>query len=171
MRVQDILRQQFINAHHILEQTVADVEADDLHRQLDGATIASIAHIYAHIVYGEDGVVLGMVQEKPRIWVTAGLQDRTGIDLHRPYSPDLVQEIADQGLAILHEYAAAVFAATDAYLSRADNKEMARIVDTRFLGVRPVANLLGEVAIWHVANHTGEIAALKGAMGRTGLPF
>ncbi len=39
------------------------------------------------------------------------------------------------------------------------------------MGEVPVATFLGMPLIWHIAHHTGEVAALKGVMGHKGLPF
>jgi hypothetical protein len=35
----------------------------------------------------------------------------------------------------------------------------------------PVGGALANVLLWHVCNHSGEIAALKGVQGLKGLPF
>jgi hypothetical protein len=39
------------------------------------------------------------------------------------------------------------------------------------LGEQTTAFIVGNVCVWHVAEHNGEIAALKGAQGLKGLPF
>jgi hypothetical protein len=44
-------------------------------------------------------------------------------------------------------------------------------VDTGFMGEQTTAFIVGNVCVWHVAEHNGEIAALKGAQGLKGLPF
>lgn len=56
-------------------------------------------------------------------------------------------------LPAFRKYARAVYAATDADVAPPSDADLDRKVDTRFIGD------------WHAAEHTGEIAALKG------LPF
>ena len=49
--------------------------------------------------------------------------------------------------------------------------DLERKVDTGFIGEQTIAFVLGNIGVWHVAEHNGEIAALKGAQGLKGLPF
>jgi hypothetical protein len=44
-------------------------------------------------------------------------------------------------------------------------------VDTGFVGMQTVGFILGNMCAWNVAEHNGEIGALKGAQGLKGLPF
>jgi len=69
------------------------------------------------------------------------------------------------------EYGKAVYTATDAYIAGLSDADLERKVDTRLIGEQTVAFVLGTFVAWHVANHCGEIAALKGVQGLKGLPF
>jgi hypothetical protein len=74
-------------------------------------------------------------------------------------------------LPSFREYATAVYAATDAYVSSLGPADLERKVDTGFVGEQTVVFVLGNIVTWHVAEHNGEIGALKGAQGLKGLPF
>jgi hypothetical protein len=69
------------------------------------------------------------------------------------------------------EYAEAVFAATDAYLADLPDAGLDRKIQGATGGEYTlgwgIAILLGQ----HGAQHSGEIAALKGVQGLKGLPF
>ncbi len=124
MNIQESLRQQFAANHDILKMTMADVAADTMHRRLDGATIDSIAYIFAHTAVSEDLIGNGMVRGTAPVWVTGGFAERTGVSAAGGYSVEFVQQVADQGPDVVKEYADAVFAATDAYLTEASDDEM-----------------------------------------------
>ena len=74
-------------------------------------------------------------------------------------------------LPSFREYAKAVYAATDAYVAGLPDAALARKIDTGFIGEQTVAFILSNIVAWHVAEHGGEIAALKGVQGLKGLPF
>jgi hypothetical protein len=74
-------------------------------------------------------------------------------------------------LPSFREYAKAVYAATDAYVAGLGPADLERKVDTGFVGEQTVGFVVGNILVWHVAEHNGEIAALKGAQGLKGLPF
>ena len=71
-------------------------------------------------------------------------------------------------LPSFREYAKAVYAATDAYVSSLGPADLERKVDTGFVGEQTIAFVLGNIVVWHVAEHNGEIGALKGAQGSRG---
>jgi hypothetical protein len=74
-------------------------------------------------------------------------------------------------LPSFREYAKAVYAATDAYVASLGPADLERKVDTGFVGEQTVGYVLGNICVGHVAEHNGEIAALKGVQGLKGLPF
>ena len=49
--------------------------------------------------------------------------------------------------------------------------ELQRSFTLFFVGEQTVGFVLGNICAWHVAEHNGEIPALKGAQGLKGLPF
>lgn len=173
MNVQTLLLQQMGGARGILQQTMADVRPEDMHRTVPGATIGSIGSIYSHLIHGEDALLHAIVLGQPPVWVSGGFAERTGIQPNQPGHPDptLYDRLAGLDAAVIQAYAEATFAATDAYLSQASDAEMDRVVETGFMGPMPVAAIMANLIAWHVVHHVGEIAALKGVFGQKGLPF
>ena len=172
MTRQSLLKQQLAGYHDLLEQTIADCSPDALHKTLPGATIASIASIYAHTVFSEDTIIQGLLQQKSPVFQSQGWAGRTGVAM--PPTPELTAEWARgvrMDLPVFREYAKAVYAATDGYIGGLLDAALERRVDTGFVGEQTVAFILSNIAGWHVAEHGGEIAALKGVQGLKGLPF
>lgn len=169
MDVSSVIRAQFAQTHQILSGIMADVGDATANRQLPGATVGTIASIYAHLVLDEDFIVSGMIQGKAPLHVTGDWAAKSGV--HSPGSPMQNPEWAAKVKLspAFNDYAQAVYAATDAYLAAASNDDLARVVETP-MGKQPVTSALG-LAIYHHAQHSGEIAALKGVFGQKGLPF
>jgi hypothetical protein len=172
MTIQSLLKQLLAGGHDILEQTVADCAPETLHKNLPGATITNIGSIYAHIVFSEDMIIQGMLQQKPPVYQAQGWATRTNVAM--PAAPMMSVEWGKSvrmELASFREYAKAVYAATDAYIGTLSDAGLQRKVDTGFVGEQTVAFILANICSWHVAEHGGEIAALKGVQGLKGLPF
>jgi hypothetical protein len=172
MTTQDILRQQLSGYHDILEQTVGDCGQEALDKNLLNATITNIGSIYVHVVVAEDEILHGMLQGKPGVYQAQGWAGRTGVE-----APPMGQFPTEWGrkvrlnLPVFREYAKVVYAATDAYIARLTDSDLARQVQTEFIGEQSVAFVISNILGWHIAEHTGEIAALKGVQGLKGLPF
>lgn len=172
MTPQSLLKQQLAGYHDLLEQTIADCPPEALHKTLPGATIANIASIYAHTVFSEDTIIQGLLQQRPPVFQSQGWAGRTGVAM--PPTPELTAEWARgvrMDLPSFREYAKDVYAATDGYVDGLSDAALERRVDTGFVGEQTVAFILSNIAAWHVAEHGGEIAALKGVQGLKGLPF
>jgi DinB family protein len=172
MTPQALLKQQFGGIHDILEQTIADCSQHTLDMNLPNATITNIGSIYAHIIFSEDGIVQGMLQKKPPVYQSQGWASR--LNVHMPANPQFDPawgRAVRMDLPSFREYAKAVYAATDAYVSGLSPADLERKVETGFVGTQTVGFVLGNICVWHVAEHNGEIGALKGAQGLKGLPF
>jgi len=172
MTTQAVLRQQLSGYHDILEQTIADCRQETLDNHLPGATINSIGSIYAHVVFSEDNVIHGMLQGKPPLYRTEGWAARTNIQMPDPggFTPEWARTVK-MNLPAFREYTKAVHAATDAYVAALSDSDLDRKLQTGFVGEQTVAFVLSNILGWHAAQHTGEIAALKGVQGLKGLPF
>jgi hypothetical protein len=172
MTPQALLKQQLAGVHDILEQTIADCSQHTLDLNLPNANITNIGSIYAHILFSEDGIVQGMLQKKPPVYHAHGWASRVNVTM--PANPQFDPawgRTVRMHLPPFREYAKAVYAATDAYVSSLTPADLERKVDTGFVGEQTVGFVLGNICVWHVAEHNGEIAALKGAQGLKGLPF
>jgi uncharacterized damage-inducible protein DinB len=169
MRTQDLLRAQYQQSNSILEQVIDDCDADTLRHEA-GGTIGTIGSIYAHTVFDQDGMFVGAGRE-PSIWATGGWAEKTGLgEMSGRQTQEWAQTAHDMDLPALREYAREVYAATDAYLEGLSDEDLAEEIET-FAGTQPRGQYLGTICLWHIANHQGEIAALKGAQGLKGLPF
>ena len=170
MRIQDLLRAQYQQAHTVVEQVIDDVGPDALTHVAAEGNVGAIGAIYAHLVYDEDGMIGGPAGRES-IWESGGWSAKTGLEMPGPMQTEEWTRSGPQyDLAAFREYAQAVYAATDDYLANASDEALAAEIDT-FAGKQPAAQYLGTMCLWHVQSHQGEISALKGIQGLKGLPF
>ena len=172
MKLQSAAQQQLTLSRGTLRHMLSDCDPELLNKSLADATIGSIASIYAHVVFGEDAFVQSRFQGKPTIYQSGGWEQRTGIPfpgIPPAITPEWARALK-MDLSTFQEYAEAVFAATDSYLANLPDSELERkvqgVLGEYTLGWG-IAILLGQ----HAAQHSGEIAALKGVQGLKGLPF
>lgn len=172
MNVQESVRAQLGFWHGTLDSIMGDCNDEVVSKTLPGANIESIGAIYAHIVFGEDYLVHGMLQGKPTLYESDGWQAKLGVK-----SPGVPPAITDEWAKQVKiddgfkDYAKAVFAATDSYLANASDAEMDREMQTQFFGKQKAGWLASTILGTHAPGHAGEIAALKGVQGLKGLPF
>ena len=170
MNAQEAVRQQLGFWHGVAGQVLGDC-GDALNARVGDAKIGSLAAIYAHVVFGEDGIVNGMFQGKPLLFQEQGFDKKTGVA--HPGGPFQNEDWANSvkmDLASFQEYAAAVFAQTDAYLAGLSDAEMDRKIPGP-VGETTVGWMVVNILATHFPQHLGEIAALKGVHGLKGLPF
>jgi hypothetical protein len=172
MNVQESVRAQLGLWHGTLESIMSDCSDEVVSKKVADANIESIGAIYAHIVFGEDFLVNGMLQGKPTLYERDGWQDKLGIS--EPGAPPAITDEWAKTVRItpaFKEFAKAVFAETDAYLAGASDAEMDREMQTQYFGKQKVGWLASTILGTHAPGHAGEIAALKGVQGLKGLPF
>ncbi len=170
MGVASAVRQQLRFWHDALQGMADDCGPELLNEQLPGATITSIASIYAHVVCAEDAFLQMRLRDLPSIYESEGWQARTGIafvGMPPALTPEWAKSVT-MDLGTFRPYAQAVFAATDAYLEGLSDAELERKVQG---GEQTVEWYLAMILATHVPQHAGEIAALKGVRGLKGLPF
>lgn len=157
--------------HDILEQTVADCNAETLSRSFPNATISNIGSIYAHSIFSEDAIVQGMFQGKSPIFHSEGWGSKLSVQM--PANPEMNLEWG-RGVKLelpsFREYAKAVYEATDNYIHHLSDSELERKLPTP-LGEQSLGWMVANVLVTHPVMHFGEIAALKGVQGLRGLPF
>jgi hypothetical protein len=167
MDVKTTLREQMEALHGTLEAAVRDCPADAVARKLPGSTINSIGAIYAHTIFGEDGLLNGLVRGGKPVYFDGGWASKVGLDMPQGgMEPDWSVTL---DLNLFRQYAAAVYKATDEYLQTVSDAELDRIVDPGFAPPMPVRSFIANLLAWHVATHQGEISALKGVQGFNGL--
>ena len=114
-----------------------------------------------------------MLQGKAPIYKAQDWASRTGVQMPDPggFNPDWARAVRMK-LPAFREYAKAVYAASDAYVAGLSDADLDRKVQTGFVGEQTIGFVITNILGWHAAQHTGEIAALKGRMqGLKGLPF
>jgi hypothetical protein len=167
MNVKTTLQQQMNAMHDTLEAAVADCSPDMLASRLPGATINSVGAIYAHTIFGEDGILNGLMRRQTPVYYAKGWNEKVGIDMPQgTMEPDWTVSL---DLGLFRKYAADVYKATDEYISSATDEELDRVVELGFAPAMPVRAAFANILVWHVATHQGEISALKGVQGVNGL--
>jgi hypothetical protein len=163
------LRMAYSTMHEFLENTVADVSADQARWQPAGRAI-SIAANYAHVVFSEDGVINGMLRGGAPLMATR-FAGKTGASEPPPQGFEWAEWASrvQVDLPALREYANAAYAATDEYLGSISDSDLEREIDMGAAGKWPLGRFL-TVMMGNVAWHTGEIACLKGLQGAKGYP-
>jgi hypothetical protein len=166
MDARELLRSQFRFAHQFIEMALDDVSPETAAAKISGATINTIAHVYAHSVVAEDAFVSGANSDGTSVLQAGAWEDRTGIPVAKPRQDEEWARLAIDFQAT-REYAKEVYEATDRFLARAPDEILFREVD----GPGRKVLLFPEIMLTHTAQHWGEIAALKGVQGMKGLPF
>jgi len=167
MRAPDIVRLQLRLWHAVIDEMLRGME-HTINDRIPGANIVSMAAIYAHVVMAEDVFVHG-VQAKPPIFQSGHWEANTGVPfIGSP--PTMTEEWAarvQMDLSRFNDYAALVYADTESYLSSVPDDALDRpLGQAGFTLGYVLANVIGA----HAPQHAGEIAALKGVRGETGLP-
>ena len=170
MDTRTLVRSQLGMATQILGMTMGDV-TQALASQRAPGNIESIATIYAHLVADLDFMLNAMVQGKPLLLSQDGWSAKTGIPVPTSglMTPEWIGGLKVD-VAAAQEYAKVVIAAADDALANLGDDVLGKEMDGPF-GKTTGMGILSGLAIYHLAEHTGEIAALKGVLGTKGLPF
>jgi hypothetical protein len=168
------LREQILSTREFLEATMADVTTDQARWNAEGRALPIDAQ-YAHVVFSMDAGLHGLLQGAAPL-AAASWAGRTGFASLPPFGPGNTWEQWAQGpfdLAALREYARAVYAATDEYLSELTPDDLARDLDlsSMGLGMRTVGWMLTTGWLLNANMHCGEISCLKGLQGVRGYPM
>ncbi|MCC6705682.1 MAG: DinB family protein [Thermomicrobiales bacterium] len=169
--VRTVLNGQFDSGHYTLDYTVGDLTVEQLHHHHEGSTIGTPASIYLHVAWVEDLVINHMLQGRPTIYDSQGWAEKLpDAPVHRgPSSLEWALSVKAPDAASLKAYADAVRPALTEYIANASDEELDRVIEF-FAGPTPIYNALA-MLIWNLANHTGELAALRGLAGLKGLPM
>jgi len=164
-----VLKASFDVAHMVFHAVTADLTEPVAAYRPPGGTVPAGLSLMAHALFGEDMMVNQQARGEQMVLESAGLTQATGIV--NP-SPEMTPEWLDSDFKLegLKEYATVVFAATSAFLESATAEQLDRKV-SHPAGERTAAEYLAGFGVVHLAEHTGELSALKGAQGEKGLPF
>ena len=169
----ELLRSQFKLAHQLLAGIMNDEVTDAVAASVPAGNVQPIGTIYAHLALAEDWFISARGYERPTLFETGGWAEKTGITA--AMSPRMVPEWLEGATALnmagVREYATAVFAQTDDALEFLGDAALAREVDAPLGGMTTVEGLFASLGVYHLVEHSGEIAALKGIQELKGLPF
>jgi hypothetical protein len=112
MDVKTTLREQMEALHGTLEAAVRDCPADAVARKLPGSTINSIGAIYAHTIFGEDGLLNGLVRGGKPVYFDGGWASKVGLDMPQG---GMEPGWSVRSTSTSRQYAAAVYKAATVY--------------------------------------------------------
>src|SRR5262249_46319564 len=135
MTPQALIKQQLGGVHDILEQTIEDCSQHTLDDNPSNATITNIGSRYAHALISRARINQGMHQKKPPLFHEYGWHSRLSVAMpeNPQFDPKWGREVG-MHLAPFREYAKAVYAAPDHYVSSLPPADLERKVDTGFVG-------------------------------------
>ncbi len=169
----ELIKQQLGMSRMVFDGTMVGV-TDSQCAKIPGGVAHSIGSLLAHSVISEDFVVNTMVKGGQPLMAGA-FAGNTGVSEPPPPpgSPDVLAwaNRVKVDLPAFKEYAKAVFAATDEYVSGLSDADLDRKMPFPNMGEQPVSSILTMLAIIHPSNHIGEVSALKGLEGAKGYPF
>ncbi len=170
MDAQDFLQRQFSEVRRLAGAPMQEITEEHVNWAPPG-TANVISATLLHQAGIEDAIVQQRLRGEPRIWERGGWAEKTGIAMV-PGSGGGWEELKGQAVALtpIQAYAAAVHAATDAYLTSLTDAELRREMPWPFGGTRTVADFLALLVV-HTVFHAGEVSALKGVQGAQGIAF
>ena len=167
----DLYQTLFSTAHTWLDQTFADVTAEQAVWKPTGKVVPAGAH-YAHHLTGEDFFVHQLFQGVAPLMASSHA-GKIGTS-EPPPQGDWSEwaRTVQIDLPALRSYAQAVYADTDAFLSGLDADSLNREIDLSAMGMglMKLSELLN-IILLDTAMHCGEISAVKGLQGLKGYPF
>lgn len=165
-----VLKAGFDVAHMVLSSVIGDLDEDDGAFAFVEGTVPPVRAILAHLLVGEDMVVNQMVRGREMVLASGGFGAEAGIVEPLPMmTPEWVA--THFNMDGLRAYADGVIAETTAFLEHATAAELDRMVGTPLGTEMTAAEVIVGLALVHVSVHAGELAAIKGAIGKQGLPF
>lgn len=177
----DLLRQLLRHAGTTLDSRVAGCPEDAFYRLLPEATIGSIAAIYAHAVTNADHYIQQELRGLPPLYERPEWPARLGFTPHLQIDRERAAGLR-YDRATFHDYARAVFDEGDAYLgtlaAEGLNRSVEMVVPHRdgdhwgwARQQAPLAFAFADIVFLHIHEHAGEISALRGVQGLTGIPI
>jgi hypothetical protein len=173
-----LLRQQFKEAHEVLEATMADVTPEQA-QWLPPGLATPLGASYAHAIVSDDMLVNGVIRGAAPLFTLPDWAGKTGLSEPMPFpGPDWVNygpwtRRVQVDLEALRQYSQGVYASTGQYLASLQPEDLDRVVDMSRMGMgQPSLGwFLSTLVVLHAANLCGEISCLKGLQGARGYPF
>jgi hypothetical protein len=168
MDAKEYLKTQVESMWYLQDSTCKDV-GDDILMSTPPGTISPIGLIWLHLVNAQDNFV-AIITGKASLWETGDWHEQFGIEKAPDMGEDWDQyKAARLTVELLNKYNAAVRQHTKTVLDITSADSLDESVKF-FSDSDPKANVWA-LMVGHTMLHCGEIAALKGTLGRKGLPF
>jgi hypothetical protein len=176
MDIIDFYRLEQKRIHDWMRQGISDLTTDEWNHTIEGSG-NNIAFLVWHCVRTEDNILRFILQGRPTIWGEGNWHERLGLPFREQGTGMATEEarafrIADPRLFM--EYVEEVWREFEAYLASISDggAELSeRMVTVKPRGDLPAIQAIGLVCISHLFMHYGEIALLRGTMGKRGLPL
>jgi hypothetical protein len=177
MNTIDYFRIQQQQLHDSLRFAVKDLTTDEWHYRLPG-TGNHIAFLLWHIVSTEDGALRFLLQGRSPLWQEGHWREQLGLP-PRGQGTGMPSEDAHalriNDTALFLDYAEQVWREFEDYLASITDGGMSlskRTVTVTARGKQmPALLMIGEVCLSHLFIHLGEIALLRGVLGKQELSF
>lgn len=157
-------------AHFVFNAVVGDLDQETAAYRIPGGNVAPGMAIMAHALLGEDVIINKEIRNRELLLIEGGFLERMGAaEVSYSMTPEWVASTFD--VDAMRAYAAALFAQTSDFLANATAEELDRRLPTPIGREMTAAEMIGAFVVVHLGVHAGELSALKGAQGKTGLPF
>ncbi len=164
-----LLRAQYTQSFGWLEGTMDGVTEEVANFNPPGSPLP-IAGQVAHIVTGVDFFVLHFAKGGAPLLLSSHAEN-SGVSEPPPQGAwDEWGARVKVDLPVFHEYAKAVFAAVDDYLSTLNDDDLSREIDLGPFGTQTLEWVFN-IMLMNTFIHTGEIACIKGLQGLKGYPM
>jgi DinB superfamily len=176
MDIIDFYRLEQKRVHSWMRRSIRDLTPEEWNQTIEGVG-NNIAFLVWHCVRTEDNILRFILQKRPTIWGDGNWNERLGLPPRVQGTGMQTEEARALRIAnptLFMEYAEEVWREFEAYLAGITDggaELSVRMVTVKPLGDMPAIQTIGQVCISHQFIHLGEIALLKGTMGKQGLPM
>jgi hypothetical protein len=165
-----LLRSQLQFAHRWLEETMQGITQELAQWQPQGKA-HPIGSQYIHILTGEDYLLNGIIKGAAPLMMTSHAGNAGFSEPPPAGNRDDWAKRVTVDLETARAYAAAVYAATGAYLASITDDELNRPLDLTALGFgTETVSFVFNLILLNVYCHTGEVSCIKGLNGLQGYP-
>jgi uncharacterized damage-inducible protein DinB len=163
-------------AHGLFNATIGEISEEQFYWQPAGKALPITAH-FAHVVVTEDVFVNAVLKEgnplahsafegKHGLSETPPVPDKNGFPDYSEWASRVKMDLAQ-----FREYAKAVFAATEEYISGLDDDGLYREFNSPFSNNQTTPARMISTLIIHTSTHCGEISCVKGLQELKGYPI
>jgi len=176
MDIIDFYRHEQKRLHDEMSGSVGDLASEEWNHTIEGRG-NSIAFLVWHCARTEDNILRFILQGRQTIWAESNWHERLHLPPRVQGTGMAMEEarafhLADP--ALFMQYANEVWREYESYLDGINDGGAAlsvRIVTVKPLGDMPAILAIGQVCISHCFIHLGEIALLRGTLGKRGMTF